>query len=109
MSCHGAGRNIPGGRSAGHDIFNLENSAKLAAEVGAIFVRHARQRDIPRRGLIQKYPKHARLATAEELDFHHFEPAGGGYPLRDFPHTINVKRHESNSLQAMAAPSEGPN
>jgi hypothetical protein len=70
-------------------------------------VRNPGERIRPRRGLIQKHSQHARLAATEELDFDDFEPAGGRYPLRDFPHTFNVKRHVSNSLQAMAATTEG--
>ena len=52
--------------------------------------------------------QHARLAAAENLDFDNFQPAGSGYAVRDFPHTINVKRHESSNLQALAVTTEGP-
>ncbi len=64
---------------------------------------------VPCRRPVEKHPQHPRVASAEELDLDHFEPAGGGDALRDFPHAINVKRHESSNLQAMAATTEGPN
>src|ERR1700730_3654221 len=92
-----------------HHIFYIEDRAKLAAEVRTVFVRDPGQWIRPRRGLVEKYSQHARLTSAEELDIHDFEPAGGGHPLRDFPHTFNVKRHESSNLRAMAATPEGPN
>jgi hypothetical protein len=72
-------------------------------------VRNPGQRIGPRRGLIQKHTQHSGLATAEKLDFHDLEPAGGRYPLRDFPHTFNVKRHESNDLLADGITPKGSN
>src|SRR5208282_5674633 len=97
----------------GHYVFNVKNGAKFAAEVGAVFVRYAVRQSSPGIGLfsscrlIKKHPQHARLASTEKLDFNYFEPAGSGDAVRDSPHAINVKRHESNNLQAMAATTGG--
>jgi hypothetical protein len=63
-------------------------------------VRHSGERIVPCRGLIQKDSQHACLASAQELDIYNLEPARAGHPVRDFPHTFNVKRHESNNLLA---------
>src|SRR5256885_874034 len=83
-----------------HDVFNIENRAKLPAEIRTVFVRDPGQWISSGQSLIQKHPQHARFATAEDLDLYYFETAGGGYPLRNFPHTFDVKRHESNDLLA---------
>jgi hypothetical protein len=72
-------------------------------------VRHSGQRIGARAQFIQKHAQHARASATEELDFDHFESAGGGYAISNFPHTINVKRHESNDLQAMAVTTAGSN
>ena len=86
--------------AARHGILNIEDGAKLAAEVGAVSVRHSRQRIATRRsGLVQKYAQHAGLATPAKLYLDHLKPAGGGYPLRNLPHAIKLKCHASNNLQ----------
>jgi hypothetical protein len=42
------------------------------------------------------------LPGAAQLDFHYLEPAGGRYPLRNFPNLVNLKCHETNSLRPIS-------
>ena len=87
--------------AARHRVLNIEDRAKLAAEVGAISVRHSCQRIATRRSrLVQKHAQHAGIATPAKLDFDHFQPAGGRYPLRNLSYSIKLKCHASNNLRS---------
>src|SRR5207302_9880165 len=84
-------------------ILDIENGAELAAEVGTVSVRHSGQRIAARRsGLVQEHAQHAGLATPAKLDFDHFQPAGGCYPLRNLAYSVKLKCHASNNLQLSA-------
>ena len=77
-----------------HDIFDVENRAKFAAEVRAILMRHSGQRIGSGRGLSRNT---RRLTATEKLDFYDFEPARGGNPSR-----ISRTRSTSSAMNPVA-------
>src|ERR1700739_3097542 len=82
-----------------HRILNVENGTELATEVRAISVRNSRQGIAACRAwLVQKNAQHTGIATPAQLNFDHFQPAGGRYPLRDLTYPIKIKCHASNNL-----------
>ena len=88
-------------------VFDVEDRAKLSAEVRAIFVRNSGHRIASCRGLVEKHAQHASLASTQVLDVEDLESAGGCDPVRDSPHAIDVKRHESNNLLADGCNTDG--
>ena len=62
-------------------------------------VTPARRIAAGRSRLIQKHAQHAGIAASAKLDIDHFQPAGGRYPIRNFPYSINLKCHASNNLR----------
>jgi len=96
-------RNFQRVRPAWNYVLDVEDRAKFAAEVGAIFVRHAWRLTRRRPGLIEEHAQHPRAASTQKLDIDHFEAAGGGYALCNLPDPFDGKRHECIELQAMAS------
>src|SRR5712692_6859846 len=95
-----------------HSVLHIEDRAHLPAQVRAILVRHpAGLVDSAGGGLINSAcgglinddAKHASLASAAQLDFHHLQPAGGGHALRDRAHPFDIKSHETSNLLACRA------
>src|SRR5512138_1421413 len=68
------GRNLQQVRTPGDRVLYVEDDSHLAAQVGAVFVRH------PAR-LVNRNAQHPALASATHLDFDYLESTGSGDTL----------------------------